>query len=90
MGRDETGGADLTSGDTATLDFDAELGSRVPPRANTTDLMIAHIIIDARQAGDDEPLMLHGKKIFDTDKPTERVALDDTKIFRLAYRESVR
>ena len=90
MERDGTGGINLTSDGTATLDFDAELGSRVPPRASTMDLMIAHMITDARQAGDDKPLMLHGKKIFDTDKPTERVALDNTKILRLAYCRSVR
>ena len=44
-----------------------------------------HTIIDA-SAGGGEPLRMHGKKIFDTDKPAEPVTLKDAEIIRIAYR----
>ena len=44
-----------------------------------------HTIIDASADGG-EPLRMHGKKIFDTDRPAEPVTLKDAEIIRIAYR----
>lgn len=67
------------------LAYDADLASKIPPDANATDLVMIHTIIDA-SAGGGEPLRMHGKKIFDTDKPAEPVTLKDAEIIRIAYR----
>lgn len=67
-----------------TLAYDAELASKMPPDANATDLVMIHTIIDASAEGG-ELLRMHGKKIFDTDKPAEPVTLKDAEIIRIAY-----
>ena len=66
------------------LKFDGGLDSKLPADATATDLVTACMIIDA-SACDGEPLMMHCRKIFDTDAPAEPVALKDWKIIRIAY-----
>ena len=74
----------MTDTPTRTLIYDADLDSHAPPDANATDLVMIHTIIDASMGGD-EPLTMHGKKLFDTDKPAEPVTLKDSEIIRIAY-----
>lgn len=69
-----------------TLKYDAELDAKMPPDANATDRVMVYTIMDA-SADSDEPLTFHGKKIFDTDRPPEPVALKDVEIIKIAYRE---
>lgn len=68
-----------------TLKYDAELDDKMPFDANATDRVMVYTIIDA--SANDEPLTMHGKKIFDTDRPPEPVALRDVEIIKIAYRE---
>lgn len=75
----------MTPTDLKTVNFDAELGSRSPPSTNATDLVIAHIILDASRDDNRDPLAMPCKKVFDTDKPLEPVALKDYEIIRIAY-----
>lgn len=75
----------MTPADPKTVNFDAELGSRPPPSANATDLVITHMILDASRDDNRDPLAMPCKKVFDTDKPLEPVALKDYEIIRIAY-----
>ena len=74
----------MTGAPARTLAYDADLGSNAPPAANATDLVMIHTIIDASMDRD-EPLTMHGKRLFDTDKPAEPVMLKDSEIIRIAY-----
>ena len=74
----------MTSKITKKLSFDANLDSSVPPGTNATDFVMIHTIIDASM-DEDEPLKMHGKKLFNTDKPAEPVTLKDSEIIRIAY-----
>ena len=69
---------------TKKLSFDANLDASVPPDTNATDFVMIHTIIDASM-DENEPLMMHGKKLFNTDRPAEPVTLKDSEIVRIAY-----
>lgn len=70
---------------TKKLCFDTNLDSDVPTYTNATDFVMIHTIIDASM-DENEPLMMHGKKLFNTDRPAEPVTLKDHEIIRIAYR----
>ena len=67
-----------------TLKYDANLDSSAPPDASATDLVMIYTIMDAG-ADKNETLMLHGNKLFNTDRPAEPVTLRDAEIIRIAY-----
>lgn len=71
-------------GSTKKLVFDSNLASGAPPDANAMDFVMIHTIIDASM-DENEPLTLHGKKLFNTDMPTDPVTLKDSEIIRIAY-----
>lgn len=75
----------MTPADPKTVSFDAELGSRSLPSANATDLVIVHMFLDASRDDNRDLLAMPCKKVFDTDKPLEPVALKDYEIIRIAY-----
>lgn len=75
----------MTRESAGTLWYDAELAAKMPPGANTTDLVMVHTIMDADEGGG-EPLRMHGKKVFNTNRPAEPVALKDVEIIKIAYR----
>ena len=84
-GRHEGGEAGLAR-EARTLKFDADLGPKMPAGSNSTDLVTAHVIIDAGADEDGEPLTMHGTNLFNTGAPAEPVALKDREIIKIACR----
>ena len=76
----------MTREPSGTLRYAADLADKMPPDANATDHVMAYTIIDAAAADENEPLKMHGNKIFDTDRPAEPVMLKDVEIIKIAYR----